>query len=330
MTYRAAIIGCGMFGQAHAASLAQLDGVVPVAFCDLAEARARELAGEFDAAYATGDAEKVFADEAIDVVYITTQHDSHADLCVRALESGKHVMVEKPLALSVEDCLRIADAVERTGQKLMVGFKLRYYAMVLRARELIPDPIVVTMQMMDNPWPAQAWTNDPVRGGGNVLSQGCHSTDLLRFVTGRDPLEVYACGGNHYQPSGVADNIVAVYRFGDGVAASLVQGDANRPPVTSKFFLQLFDKGRSVTLTDRLTTLTYARTGHPPEVFRGDEGGLLEESRDFVRCLREDRPPPIDHMDGLYATVMALQAVASARSGRAEPIHDVITRWRNR
>ena len=330
MTYRAAIIGCGLFGQEHASSLAQLDGVTPVAFCDVAEEKARKLAGEFDAEYATGDAEKVFADESIHIVYIATQHDSHAELCVRALESGKHVLVEKPLALSVEECLRVADAVQRSGRKLMVGFKLRYYAMVRKARELIPDPIVVTMQMMDNPWPEQAWTNDPVRGGGNVLSQGCHSTDLLRFLTRRDPLEVYACGGNYYQPSGVADNIVAVYRFDDGVAASLVQGDASRPPVTSKFFLQLFAKDRSVTLTDRLTTLTYARTGHPTEVFHGDEGGVLEESRDFVRCLQEDRPPPIDHMDGLYATVMALQAVASARNGGVKPIHELITRWRNR
>jgi myo-inositol 2-dehydrogenase / D-chiro-inositol 1-dehydrogenase len=328
--YRAAIVGCGLFGRAHAQSLAQLDGIAPVAFCDLYEPKARELAEQFDAAYATADAGKVFADESIDVVYVATQHDSHADLCVRALEAGKHVLVEKPLALTVEDCLRIAEAVERTGKRLMVGFKLRYYAMVRKARELIPDPIVVTMQMMDNPWPADGWTNDPVKGGGNVLSQGCHSTDLLRFVSRRDPLEVYACGGNYYQPSGVADNIVAVYRFGDGVAASLVQGDASRPPVTSKFFLQLFAKDRSVTLTDRLTTLTYVRSGHSPEVFRGAESGVLEESRDFVRCLQEDRPPPIDHTDGLYATVMALQAVASARSGRPEPIHDLITQWRRR
>ena len=328
MSFRAAVIGCGAFGRVHAGCLAQLDGVDPVAFCDAVEERAQEFAREFGGEYATADPEKIFADGSIDVVYIATRHDSHADLCVRALEAGKHVLVEKPLALTVDDCRRVGEAVERTGRRLMVGFKMRYADMVRKARELIPDPIVVTMQMMDDRWPAGAWTNDPVAGGGNVLSQGCHSADLLRFVSGRDPVEVYAAGGNYYQPSGVVDNLTATVRFDGGVAGSWVQGDASRPPLTSKLFLQLFAEDASVTLTDRLTTLTYARAGQEPQVFRGGEPGFLEESRDFLQSLRDGTSPPIDHVDGLYATLTVLQAIASARSGRPEPVRELVTSWR--
>jgi predicted dehydrogenase len=320
MAFNVGIIGCGALGRVHARCLSEMDTAAPVAFCDVLAARAQTLAAEFGG-YAAESPDRIIDDDTIDVVYVVTRNDTHADLCVRALEAGKHVLVEKPLALTIEECLRVADAVERTGRRLMVGFKLRYYDMVRKARELIPDPILVTMQMMDDRWPADAWTNDPVAGGGNVLSQGCHSTDLLRYVTGRDPVEVYACGGNYYQPTGVVDNLTAVFRFADGVAASWVQGDANRPPVTSKFFLQLFAADRSVTLTDRLTTLTYTETGRPPQVYRGtEENAFAAENRDFLRSLQAGEPPPVDHRDGVLATQMVLQAVASARSGRPEPI----------
>lgn len=323
-SFRAAIIGCGALGRVHADCLAQIDGIDAVAFCDVVEDKAKELAAEFGGEYATGDVDRVFADDSIDAVYVVTQHDSHADLCIRALDAGKHVMVEKPLALTVEDCLRVGEAVQRSGRKLMVAFKMRYYEMLLKAKELIPNPLIVTMQMMDNRWPSDRWVNDPVKGGGNVLSQGCHATDILRFAAGRDPLEVYASGGNYYQPSGVVDNVAAVFRLAGGVSGSWVQGDANCPPIPSKFFLQLFDENHSVTLTDRMTTLTYVETGSAPQVFRGSETGFLEENRDFVRCLREEREPAIDCVDGLYATLMVLQAFASLKGGRPEPIRSLV------
>jgi len=83
------------------------------------------------------------------------------------------------------------------------------------------------------------WANDPVKGGGNVISQGCHSCDILRFVAGAEPLEVYAAGGNYYQGTGVVDNLCAVFRFDNGAAGSWVQGDAACPSL----FLGTFHAG---------------------------------------------------------------------------------------
>ncbi|MBM7786715.1 Gfo/Idh/MocA family protein [Tenggerimyces flavus] len=327
--FRVAIIGCGAVGRIHAECLAKLDGARVVAFCDVVGAKALVLANEFGAEYATADSARILADESIDVVYVATQHDSHAELCVRALDAGKHVLVEKPLALNLEDCKAVAAAAERSTQRFMVAFKMRYFDMVEKARELVPEPLVVTMQMMDNPWPPDSWTNDPLRGGGNVLSQGCHSADLLRHLARQDPVEVYAVGGNYYQPSGVTDNVTAVFRFDGGVSASLVQGDASRPPVVGKMFLQLFARDRSVTLTDRLTTLTFAELGRPAQVFHGSETGYLEENRAFLRALRDGTDPPTGYRDGLYATAMMLQAVASTRSGRAESVEALVSGWQN-
>lgn len=326
-TIRAAVIGCGGLGKVHSECISLLEGMEVAAYADVALGQAETLLRQFGGVYATDDPERIFQDAAIDAVYVATQHDSHADLCIRALEAGKHVMVEKPLAMTVEDCLRIGETVRRTGGKLMTAFKMRYYDMLLKAKELIPRPLVVTMQMMDNRWANDMWANDPVRGGGNVISQGCHSCDILRFVAGRDPIEVYAAGGNYYQPTGVVDNLTATFRFDGGAAGSWVQGDCGCPPLTSKFFMQLFDENKSITLSDRLTTLVYQEAGREKQVFRGTETGFLEENRAFLACLRDGTDPPIDHIDGLYATLMPLQAIRSLQSGKPEPIRALIEQY---
>jgi len=319
-TLRAGLIGCGNLGRVHTEVLQELDGMDMVAFCDVDLERARAFQAQYGGQRATDDPDDLFRDETLDAVYICTWHDTHAELCIRAAEAGKHIMVEKPLALTVDECRAVGEAVARSGVKLMTAFKMRYFDMVLKAKALIPHPLLVTMQMMDNPWDPSGWASDPHKGGGNVLSQGCHSCDILRFVADSDPVEVYAVGDNYYTPTGVIDNLTATFRFANGTAGSWVQGDANCPPLTSKFFMQIFAQGESITLSDRLCTLTYHKYGQEPQVFRGAETGFVEENRAFVDSLLNDTPPAIDHVDGLMATLMVLQAFNSIRSGQPEPI----------
>ncbi|WP_214628038.1 Gfo/Idh/MocA family protein [Paenibacillus agaridevorans] len=322
--FRAGLIGCGQNGKIHAECIQQLDGIDMVAYCDIKEDNALALFNQFGGEYATTDAEKLFCDETIDAIYISTTHDTHADYCIRALEAGKHVMIEKPLAMNVKDCLRIDEAVIRTGKKVMTAFKMRYYDMLIKAKELIPNPLLVSMQMMDDPWPEDIWPNDPNRGGGNVFSQGCHSVDIMRFMCNKDPIDVYAAGGNYYQTTNVIDNMVAIFRFDDNVLGNLIQGDSNCPPFTSKFFMQLFAENKSLTLSDRLTTLIYNETGREPLVIHGQETGIVEENKAFLQSMREDTEPPINHRDGLYANLMILQAIESLKSGKPEPIRSLV------
>jgi predicted dehydrogenase len=318
------IIGCGNLGRTHADCIQQVNGAEIAAYCDVHEPNAQAMLKQYGGRYATGDVNLLFNDPALDAIYITTLHDTHAEYTIRALNAGKHVLVEKPLAMNMEDCLRIGEAVRASGRKLFVAYKMRYFDMLAKAKQLIPNPLMVTMQMLDNRWPDQMWANDPVKGGGNVISQGCHSADILRYVAGGNPIEVYAAGGNYYQATGVVDNLVAVFRFDNGVAGNLVQGDCGCPPLTSKFFMQLFAEGKSITISDRLTTLIYQETGKEEVVYKGTESGFLEENKAFIQCLNEDTPATIDHVDGLYATLMILQAIESLTSGKPEPIHSVV------
>jgi predicted dehydrogenase len=319
-SWRAALIGCGNLGRTHAEQVQQLDGMNMVAFCDIDAARAQDFLARFGGDYATTNPNRIFDDPSIQVVYICTQHDTHAEYCVAAARAGKHIMVEKPLALTTEACIEIGQVIAETGVKLMTAFKMRYYDMLLRAKELIPEPLLVTMQMMDNRWPHDMWANDPIRGGGNVLSQGVHSCDIMRYVVGSDPVEVYAVGDNYYQQTGVIDNMAAVYRFANGATGNLVQGDCNRPSLVSKFYLQMFAQDRSVTLSDRLCTLVYEEAGKEPVRYTGSETGFLEENRAFLDALNHDHPAPIDHRDGLLATLMILQGFRSIETRTPQPV----------
>ena len=182
MAFQAAIIGCGAIAEEHLRALAEVEGIVPAVYCDVDPARAGGMLGRYGGRYATDSLARVLADDAVDAVYVCTHHDSHATIAEQAAAAGKHIMMEKPLALTLADCERIGQAVDRSGVTLMTAFKLRYYPMVARAYQFITAPIITIAQVMDTRWPDDFWAQDPVKGGGNVLSQGCHIIDLVCYL----------------------------------------------------------------------------------------------------------------------------------------------------
>jgi len=319
-TIKAAIIGCGGIGRTHADCIRQIEGIEAVAYCDIYEEAARKLYNEFGGKYYTTDADRIFADDGIDAVYICTHHDTHAPFAIKAARAGKHILVEKPLALTIEECEKVGEAVEKSGVKMMTAFKMRYYAMVQKAKELIPKPVLIVGQMTDNFWKEEHWANDPVEGGGNVLSQGCHMVDIICYMAGGRPVRVFAEGDCYYHPARkVIDNVVATISFDNGCVASWIQGDANLPTYASKFFMETFVKDKHCTLTDRFTRLMYAEGGKAQE-FKGVETGFLEENRGFVECIRNNTKPPIDHIDGLRATLIVLKAFEAIKTRRPQEI----------
>lgn len=316
-----AIIGCGSMGETHARCLSQIENVSVRAFCDAEESRAQKLRSSYGGVYATSDIDRVFADDQIAALYICTYHDTHAPLAIRAARAGKHVMMEKPLALTLEECYQVGNEVEKSGITLMTGFKMRYYPAVARAKDFLPKPVVTIGQMMDGRWPDDFWANDPARGGGNVLSQGCHTMDLVCYLNGSAPVRIHAEGGNFTHPGlQIVDNIVAAIRFENGSVASVTQGDSGQTPYVSKFSFQMTDGRRSVHLRNRLKTVTLFDGEKSDEISDPEEYGFLEENRDFVRSLLSGTPPPITHVDGLRATLLILKAFESIRTGQPQTV----------
>lgn len=314
---RAAIIGCGSYGAEHAKFLSVYGGVKLHAVADLDGARAEDFKNKYGAGYATTDVARLWADPELDAVWICTQHHTPAPLAEAAAAAGKHFFLEKPLAITLEDCNRIVAAVERTGVTAASGFKLRFFPAVIAAKKFLTKPSLTVAQVIDDHWPSEFWANDPVQGGGNVLSQGCHIVDTVLHLHPTGPVRVYAAGGNRHHPSrDIVDVAAITITFADGAVANVAVGDVGVPPHASKFAVQQSDGTRSFSLYNRLNTLATREdkkiTEHPawPE-----EGAAVIDTA-FITALAEGQPSPCSVQTARRTSAVMLAAVESIRTGR--------------
>lgn len=184
-----AVIGAGNFAmRTLLPAIAAQRPAVPVAV--IASERGQSAgyaARKFSAARATTDTAVLLSDPSVSAVFITTRHDTHATLAGAALAAGKHVWVEKPLALSLADVESIGAAAQAADKTLMVGFNRRFAPMAVRVRKALtarPTPYRIEIQVNAGRLPREHWTLDPRVGGGRIVGEGCHFIDLLRFLIG--------------------------------------------------------------------------------------------------------------------------------------------------
>ena len=326
---RIAIIGCGHMGATHARELAAMPHAEVVAFVDPRREAAEKLRDAIGAGNVHELAEPVLVSDDVDAVIIATHHHLHRPLTEQAAAAGKHVFVEKPLAITAADCDAMIAAVERHGIKLMTGFQARFSPFLHAMRAAIPEPWVSSGQLVDPRWGDQSWANDPIEGGGNVLSQGCHLFDALCFLHGSAPVSVYAKGGNFHHPQhDIVDGVCCVIEFANGRMASAIVGDFGAPALLGKAAYQLFAGDRTATLSGYYTDpVLQCWRAEPermtvadlPEPLRNDKGahGYTQQMQAFLRWLTHDEAP--EHActvwDGARATRIGLAAIASLRSG---------------
>lgn len=222
------LIGCGEFARnMHVPNLMKNEKYIIHAAMDINEAAAKEMSEKTGAQYWTTDVERLLSDDSIDVVFITTQHDSHASLTIKAANAGKHILCEKPMALSVEDCKAIAEAVTRNNVKYTVGYNRGMAPMVSRARELLKSETHKKMiyHRIQAPFPENSWTHIKEVGGGRFVGEGCHIFDLICEIVQAPPISVYAAGGTFLDPEkvNIPDSGIVTITFADGsVATTLI------------------------------------------------------------------------------------------------------------
>jgi myo-inositol 2-dehydrogenase/D-chiro-inositol 1-dehydrogenase len=315
---RVAIIGCGSYGAEHAKYLSAAPGVKLHAVADIALERAEDFAKKYGAGYATGDVNRLWADAEIDAVWICTQHDTHAPLAEAAAAAGKHFFLEKPLALTLADCDRIVAAVERSGVIAASGFKLRFFPAVVAAKQFLTKPTLTVAQVIDDHWPADFWANDPVKGGGNVLSQGCHMVDTVLHLHPTPPVKVYAAGGNRHHPTrDIVDTASITLTFADGAVATVAVGDCGVPPHSSKFALQQSDGARSFSLYNRLNSIMTREDKKVTEHPAWPEEGAAVIDAPFIAAVAAGGPSPVTVQSARRTTAVVLAAIASIKTGQA-------------
>jgi predicted dehydrogenase len=318
-----AIIGCGEMGWQHAECLTSFPQIELFAFCDQDLQRAQQMQHHFQGEIATDDPAVIWEKPDIHVVYIATHTNSHRDLCKSAIHAKKHFMIEKPLALTAQQALEIYEYYELHAPSLiaMSAFKFRFYEMIQKARTLLSSVYMISVQIMDDPWPAGFWANQSNVGGGNVISQGVHGTDLLRYLADSEPDHVYAVGKNYHQSTKVVDNLSATFRFKNGVSGTLIVGDCAEAPLVGKFMVQMHGREGSLLLTNRLTRIKFkSATGSEVREWKGEESGFMEENRHFLSALLGNRYIPSTLWDGYMAQLMIDSALESARKKRLKEI----------
>lgn len=314
-----ALIGCGSIGEAHASCLSRIASVKLLAFCDLHLSRAADLCARYEGETATNNPEMIIKNSKIDAVYICTQTDMHAALAMDAIRAGKHIMMEKPLALTIAECRAVQESVEASNIKFMTAFKLRYNPCAQRAREFLPHPIMTNAQLSDRRWQNDFWGNDPVKGGGNVLSQGVHAMDLLYYLHQSEPIRIYAEGGNHSHPGiDIIDSIAATIAFENGSFAAITIGDLGETPLVSKFSFQSFDGVKSFHLFNRMKSILLHDGKSIYEQQEAEEIGLMAESEAFIHCIEHDLQPPSTVRDGVRATTMIQLAFDAIHTGKPQ------------
>ena len=319
-----ALIGCGGIagggGDVKAGHLLSLEklGLHVSTYCDMNLALARKRREQFGPATAkvTDSAQTVFDDPAIDAVIICTRHDSNAPLAVRAAEAGKHVFVEKALALSERACQDVIDAQKRTGRKIMVGFSKRYTPAYKALMPLKGQAKLLVAQCSEPAWDSyDFWGKDPVSGGGQAYMCGIHVADMMLELAGSDPVRIMAMGGP-VSPAGptILNKGYALVEFASGIHGIFATSDTGDCSHLSKFSLE-FHTGQGVAVAhERLKCLTVSNIPGLADV-REDDEHFDHVMRDFVRCVREDLPVPVGPAEGLRATRLIVRIIDSIRAG---------------
>lgn len=174
------------------------------------------LAKKYGFSHSTTDYKELLKDSEVDLICITTRHNSHASMATEALEAGKNVFVEKPLALSKEELDRVVSAHQKSGKSLTVGFNRRFSPHARKLKQMLGSgPMHIVATMNAGAIPPNVWVHDLKTGGGRIVGEACHFIDLCTYFTGSKVKSVYmhAMGNN---PATNTDNATLVLHYADG------------------------------------------------------------------------------------------------------------------
>jgi predicted dehydrogenase/threonine dehydrogenase-like Zn-dependent dehydrogenase len=252
---------------------------------------AEDARRSFGFAAAGTDAGEALGDGSTDLVCIATRHDAHADLVVRALRAGKHVFVEKPLALDEAQLAAIEEAAASSSRILLVGFNRRFSPMAVAVRDALRDrgPALFTYRVNAGALAAGHWLNDRRVGGGRLIGEGCHFVDLLSFLAGDcgiASVEAHAAGRSATPPESFAVQL----SFSDGSAGQILY-TASGSSSLSKERLEAHAGGVSAVLDD-FRSLEIHSGRNVRRVSRGGKGHG-EEMDALLRAVRAGGPSPI-------------------------------------
>lgn len=322
---RIGLIGCGGISRAHVQGMKSLgqEVVRVVATCDVEEALAQERARESGAEVALTDWREVLKREDIDAVDICLPHDLHAEVAVAAAQAGKHILVEKPIATTLEDGWAMVHAAREAGVLLMTAFVERFEAENWHTKQLIDEgwlgaPVLAQLDHLQNvAVPAGHWVRSRQRlGGGAIASAGCHRLDLLRWFMGEVE---WVCAETYYDPGRMEGEVAGVVNLQFSSGALATMSISWLSPYRA-FYRKLWLEGTEGCVHNWNGLHVFSRK--KPEWSEGFVKLDLEpvdpfaaEIRHFVECIREGKEPLTSGEDSLRSQAVAIAANVSEQTG---------------
>lgn len=309
-------VGAGNFAQSFLLPNAKKFGARLVAVATSTSVNAHSVAEKFGFSEATTDAPALIANKGIDAVFIATRHDTHGEFVARALDAGKQVFVEKPLAISREELETIRGIVEAKNDRVMVGFNRRFSASVKAVKGNftgIGEPLVMLYRVNAGFIPLESWVQAESQGG-RIIGEGCHFIDTMQFLTDARPVSVYAAAiGSRNAQVKNADSVSITVRFSDGSVGTLLYL-ANGDAAIAKEYMEVHGGGRSA-IMDNFRQVTLAR-GRKTKVekFDGDKGHA-EEVRQTLVAMKDRAAMPISFQSLYDTTLVTLAAMESLATG---------------
>jgi polar amino acid transport system substrate-binding protein len=303
-------VGAGAFSQSVLLpALAKIADADPIVISSAGGLSAGHAGKKFGFREAATDFDAVISDERVKAVVIATRHNLHAEQTAAALAAGKHVYVEKPLALDLAELGGIRDAYRDAGRILMVGFNRRFSPHAVAAKALFGGhgrPLVINYRINAGVVPGDSWVQDPSVGGGRVLGEVCHFVDLATYFTGALPVAVTASrtAGPGALPAD-ADSVVATIQFADGSLAAITyvsSGDAS----FSKERVEVAGGGSTAVIEDFRRTEAF--TGGRRKVTKtAQDKGHSAEMRAFFNAVKTGMEPIT--FEELEAVTLATTAI---------------------
>ena len=329
-----ALIGCGRIAKKHIEAACSLGEELKLcALCDVDRNRAQALRPAGSGARIYTDAQLMILAERPKLVAIATDSGSHAELALAAIEAGCHVMVEKPMALSLGDAARMIEAARQKGVLLSVCHQNRFNPAVEALTRAISSQSFVRISHAaiqirwhrDQSYYSQAaWRGTWEKDGGALMNQGIHAIDLLCMSLGGRPLEVFAYTANRLHPYlEVEDLGVAVFRF-EGGALGVAEGSVNIYPENLEETLAVFgENGTFVaggTSLNQIEHWAFCKAGdkapeaeHPADIYGFGHKRLYE---DVISAIKTGTPLRVSGKEGYKALEMVLGIYCSAREHR--------------
>lgn len=315
----AGFIGAGNFAQSYLLPPLQRARVPLLRVATTRPVNATSVARQFGFAAAGTEPEAVLSDPAIDMIFVATRHDSHAGFVQAALAQGKHVFVEKPLAIDLEqlDGIRQALAAQRQHTVLQVGFNRRFSAPFRDLQRFFAnrqEPLVITYRVHAGFVPPTHWMQAPEQGG-RLIGEACHFIDCMVYLTGSLPVRVFAeaiRSGNAQVTE--HDNVAVTLAFADGSVGNLLylaNGDAGVP----KEYCEVYGGGRTAILDNFRQLTLHQRRRTKRKKYNGAKGHQ-EEVAHFLAQVSGSAEPELTFASMYTTTRTSFAIVESLRTGR--------------